>query len=157
MRLFFLLCRLGMATVFLVSALSKFSDLEAFAISISRYRLLPWASVHPAAIFLPGVELAISIGFFIGPGWRRAASWISVFLLSVFTSAILISQYRGLNLECGCFPSEAMSSPAGWTKVAINLLWLGAAYVAGLDFPNRSANTIQESLMESCAEERDPL
>ena len=97
-----LIIRIIMGFVFIYAGAEKISDPEAFAISISNYRLLPTAAINFFAITLPWIELVAGILLIFGIAVKENSSILFSMLL-VFTIAIVISLFRGLSIDCGCF------------------------------------------------------
>ena len=91
-----------MGFVFIYAGAEKISDPEAFAISISNYRLLPTAAINFFAITLPWIELVAGVLSIFGIAVKENSSILFSMLL-VFTIAIIISLFRGLSIDCGCF------------------------------------------------------
>ena len=94
--------RIILGFVFIYAGAEKISDPEAFAISISNYRLLPTAAINFFAITLPWFELVAGILLIFGIAVKENSSILFSMLL-VFTIAIVISLFRGLSIDCGCF------------------------------------------------------
>ena len=126
--------RLLLAGLFLYAAWPKMLDPEGFARSITNYKVtLPVVGqnyVYLSAMFLPALEAVAAVCLF-WPKLRRGAALTLVVLLSVFTVLILQAVLRGLNIDCGCFGSSAISAAlatkVGWTKILENLSYLAAA------------------------------
>ena len=97
-----LVIRIILGFVFIYAGAKKISDPEAFAISISNYRLLPTAAINFFAITLPWIELVSGIFLIFGIAVKENSSILFSMLL-VFTIAIVISLFRGLSIDCGCF------------------------------------------------------
>ena len=97
-----LIIRIILGFVFIYAGAEKISDPEAFAISISNYRLLPTAAINFFAITLPWIELVAGILLIFGIAVKENSSILFSMLL-VFTIAIVISLFRGLSIDCGCF------------------------------------------------------
>lgn len=115
-----LIARLSIAYVFIYAGAEKISDPDAFAISISNYRLLPAWSLNIFAITLPWIEVICGILLLFGVAVKENSA-IIFSLLFIFTIAIVISLIRGLSIDCGCFGKGSM---IGLTKLAENLLML---------------------------------
>ena len=94
--------RIILGLMFIYAGAEKISDPEAFAISISNYRLLPTAAINFFAIILPWIELVAGILLIFGIAVKENSSILFSMLL-VFTIAIVISLFRGLSIDCGCF------------------------------------------------------
>lgn len=97
-----LIIRIILGFVFIYAGAEKISDPEAFAISISNYRLLPTAAINFFAITLPWIELVAGILLIFGIAVKENSSILFSMLL-VFTIAIVLSLFRGLSIDCGCF------------------------------------------------------
>ncbi|MDT3696715.1 MAG: MauE/DoxX family redox-associated membrane protein [Ignavibacterium sp.] len=112
--------RIIIGFIFVYASIEKISDPEGFSMSISNYRLLPVAIVNLFAITLPWIELAAGLLLLFGILVKENSS-IILFFLSVFTIAIIISLFRGLNIECGCF---GKGNQIGLLKLGENLLMI---------------------------------
>ena len=97
-----LMIRIILGFIFIYAGAEKISDPEAFAISISNYRLLPTAAINFFAIILPWIELVAGILLIFGIAVKENSSILFSMLL-LFTIAIVISLFRGLSIDCGCF------------------------------------------------------
>lgn len=125
-----LFIRLFLSFIFIYAGAEKISDPDGFAISISNYRLLPVWSLNIFAITLPWIELVSGILLLFGIAVRENSS-IIFSMLMVFTIAIIISLFRGLSIDCGCF---GKGSQIGLLKLGENLLMLiGAILVIIFD------------------------
>ena len=107
-----LLARLLLGFIFLYAAIEKISDPESFAGAINNYKFLPLFSINIFAIFIPWIELITGILLIFGIAVRENSLIIST-LLAIFIIIIIISLFRGLNINCGCFGT------AGGTKIGI--------------------------------------
>ena len=124
-------CSLIVAGTFLLAAVPKLFDPLSFAKAITNYRLiLPvigQAYVYPAAMFMPALEAVAALALLI-PRWRRVGSLVCGALLILFIVLIAQAVIRGLNIDCGCFGtgavSRALGQKAGLEKILENTLWL---------------------------------
>lgn len=112
--------RLGLGLIFVFAAIEKIIIPENFSISIANYKLLPAEFINIPAIILPWIELISGLLILLGI-WVKENSVIITFLLIVFTIAIIISLFRGLNIDCGCF-GTIYGSRIGLLKVAENII-----------------------------------
>lgn len=94
---------LALAGVFGVAAIPKIANPESFALMVFRYKILPYALVNLAAIYLPWIELAIAMALLWPGRSRRGAALLALLLLVVFWAALLFNLARGINVACGCF------------------------------------------------------
>jgi putative oxidoreductase len=133
-RLFLILewiCCLIVAGTFLLAAVPKLLNPLAFAKAITNYRLiLPvigQAYIYPVAMFMPALEAAGALALLFNR-WRRAGSFICGALLILFIVLIAQAMIRGLNIDCGCFGtgavSRTMGQKVGLEKILENTLWL---------------------------------
>jgi putative oxidoreductase len=118
--------RIVLAVVFLIAALAKLGDLNAFAEQLHNFRMVPVFSENLLAMCLPWVELLAGLAMIFNLR-ARAASVLLTVLLAVFTVSVLLAMGRGLDFECGCF-GTADSTRVGVAKVLQNtgLLLVGA-------------------------------
>lgn len=112
--------RIVLGFIFIYAGVEKISDPDAFAISISNYRLFPIGSLNFFAITLPWIELVAGILILFGIAVKENSSIICSMLL-VFTIAIVISLFRGLSIDCGCFGKGAQ---IGLLKLGENTLMI---------------------------------
>lgn len=115
-----LIVRSLLAFIFIYAGAEKISDPDGFAISISNYRLLPVRSLNIFAITLPWIEVICGILLLFGVAVKENSAIIFSMLL-VFTMAIIISLFRGLSIDCGCF---GKGSQIGLLKLGENLLMI---------------------------------
>jgi uncharacterized membrane protein YphA (DoxX/SURF4 family) len=97
-----ILVRVGLAAVWLVSGSIKISDPGQTFLAVRAYDILPEGAVHPVALALPLLELALGLFLLAGLGTRIAAA-ISATVLLLLIAAIAQSWARGLTIDCGCF------------------------------------------------------
>lgn len=124
MYLLFLI-RLVLGFIFIYAGAEKISDLEAFAISISNYRLLPVSTLNFFAITLPWIELVAGVLMVFGIAVKENSS-IVFSMLIIFTIAIIISLFRGLSIDCGCF---GKGSQIGLLKLGENTLMIIGSFL----------------------------
>ncbi len=116
-----LVLRVYMGWVFLQAGLSKIPDPALFAENVANYRIIPYLAINLVAIVLPWLELICA--FFLFFGLRiKATTTILSGLLFLFTLLVIITIFRGVSMNCGCF--DAVGEPVGWTKVIQNTIWL---------------------------------
>jgi hypothetical protein len=97
------ICAIALAAVFAGASVSKILAPHSFALMVFRYQILPYALVNVAAIYLPWIELVTALALLAPGRWRRGAALMALAMLIVFTSALLFSLARGINVACGCF------------------------------------------------------
>jgi len=120
-----LIIRIILGFVFIYAGAEKISDPEAFAISISNYRLLPTVAINFFSITLPWIELVAGIFLIFGIAVKENSSILFSMLL-VFTIAIVISLFRGLSIDCGCF---GKGTQIGLYKLGENTLMIIGSFL----------------------------
>lgn len=115
--------RVIIAFIFIYAGAEKISYPDDFALSISNYRLLPIASLNFFAVILPWIEIVSGILLLFGISVKENSA-IILSLLLLFTIAIVISLFRGLSIDCGCF---GKGTQIGLFKLGENLLMIVGA------------------------------
>jgi len=124
---FLWLARLSVAGLFLAACIAKIQDPESFALAVHRYRILPGEWVNAVAIVLPWIELTTALSLLIAPARLRAAgAFLITGMLTVFTLAIAMNLFRGIEASCGCFSTRADAAVSdGWNLLRnASLIWL---------------------------------
>jgi uncharacterized membrane protein YphA (DoxX/SURF4 family) len=94
--------RLLLAAVFIYTGYIKVQAPLQFAVAITGYKLVPENLIWPIANYFPWLEIALGLALLIG--WKiRYFSLGAVGLLLFFTVLLLITYFRGINANCGCF------------------------------------------------------
>lgn len=94
--------RVFLGGMLVFSGYFKALDFESFGKVIALYDILPVLSIAYMAIIIPVLEVLVGICLIVGLK-IRAASLISMILMTVFAIAIGVNVVRGKNFECGCF------------------------------------------------------
>jgi len=97
-----LIIRLFLGFVFIYAAVTKISEPEGFSQAIYNYKLLPLFLVNILAIILPWIELITGVLLIFGISVKENSAILNG-LLIIFIIAIVISLFRGLDINCGCF------------------------------------------------------
>lgn len=127
--------RVIVAGVFLAAGVMKIWDFKLghsatpdFTLAIQSYHLLPSPDLALLlAVYLPWLEVIAALAIFT----RRLALGASAALLGmtvVFLGAIGSAWWRGLDIACGCFPGEEVSTDY-WTPILRDLALLAACAV----------------------------
>ena len=130
--------RLIIAAVYLLAGIPKLLDPSEFAKAIVNYRvafpLIGQDYVYPVAIFLPPLECVAAFALFHNRT-KRIGAITSGAMLVMFIILITQAVLRGLNIDCGCFGtgavSNALAQKVGLSKIAENtVLLMMCAYIA---------------------------
>jgi uncharacterized membrane protein YphA (DoxX/SURF4 family) len=114
-----LMVRVFIGLLFIVSSMEKIVDPSAFAGSITDYQLLPaWSTTYLATV-IPWIELICGFSVLFGV-LTRGGSLVLSSMLVVFTLAVIIALFRGLDISCGCFTQDPSAAKIGWLKVLQN-------------------------------------
>ncbi len=114
---FYHLCRLILAAVFIYAGAVKMDDVVAFAGHVAAYQLLPYAGNYLVAATLPYVEFLAGILLLLNARVRPALAAVGG-LTVLFMFALSTVVARGLDIDCGCF------DPGGGQDVsAVVALW----------------------------------
>lgn len=117
-----ILCRFFLSFFFGLSGIVKLLDPGRFYLDVKAFELLPLSMAYAFALFLPAFELVAAIALWV-PGVRRGAAALLVASILSFISALLISHFRGLDLDCGCF-GDWLVFPSLSAHIAFNVLLL---------------------------------
>ncbi|HXG00988.1 MAG TPA: MauE/DoxX family redox-associated membrane protein [Bacteroidota bacterium] len=115
-----LIARLLLGTVFLFASIEKVADPNAFAVSISYYRLIGEPLTVIVATIVPWMELICGL-FLIFGIMPKGSSLLVLFMLLIFTGGIVSGILRGLDISCGCFSQDPNVGKIGWMKVFENV------------------------------------
>lgn len=120
----------AIALVLAAGAWPKLADLDGFAFSVERYRLLPPAGARAVGYVLPFVE-AIAAALLIVPASRGAGAWLAAALLALVTGAVLVNLLRGrIDIDCGCGGAGHRQQLSWWLVVRNTALLAGCALAA---------------------------
>lgn len=92
----------GLGILFLLAAMHKLAGIPVFEAALSDYQLIPVSLVPFVSRVIPGLELALGLGWLLS--YQRLAVAIgSAMLLVIYTAAIAINLLRGrVHIGCGC-------------------------------------------------------
>jgi uncharacterized membrane protein YphA (DoxX/SURF4 family) len=120
--------RLLLGFVFVVASIDKLADPNAFAVSISYYRLVGEPVTLILATILPWVELLAGLFLLFGI-MMRGSSLLLLLMLVLFTAGVISGIVRGLDISCGCFTRDPNVDKIGWMKVLENLGLIGLSLI----------------------------
>lgn len=100
------LVRLALALVFIYAGAVKLMDVNAFAVVIGRYGMVPQSWLGPVALGLPALELLAGLGL----AWdvRGSLSAVSAMLV-LFALVLWFGALQGLDIDCGCFSGAELA------------------------------------------------
>jgi uncharacterized membrane protein YphA (DoxX/SURF4 family) len=126
-KYFLLLLRVLLGLIFIIAATEKIAVPENFSVSIANYKLLPSEFINIPAIIIPWIELISGLLLLLGISVKENSA-IMIFLLVVFTITIIISLFRGLNIDCGCF-GTTYGEQIGILKISENIILIIFGYI----------------------------
>jgi uncharacterized membrane protein YphA (DoxX/SURF4 family) len=101
--IFSVAARVVLGAVFVYAGFIKLIDPKAFAVSISRYDIVPQILLAPVAIGLPALEFLAGLGLIMN---IRGSLMVIFSLLFLFVSVLGYGILNNLNVDCGCFSEE---------------------------------------------------
>lgn len=114
--------------VFCVAGIPKIMDTAGFADAIYNYQILPDALINIVAMVLPWVEIMVGAMLIFGL-WLPGAVLMYNGLMAVFLGAIIYAAARGLNIQCGCFSTDAADAIDVKTIIRDSALFIGSLYL----------------------------
>ena len=96
--------RIVLGCVFVWSGMLKVKEPLEFAQNVANYRIFPAEISFLIALVLPWMELVCGIFLIVGL-FQRASALVLAGLLSAFLILIILTMFRGLDVDCGCFGS----------------------------------------------------
>lgn len=119
--------RFGLGTIFFLSGLSKFPNLEAFRQVIRAYRVGPRRYSRALALTIPSVETVAGLCLLAGVAVRGAGIAV-VLMLAAFSLAVTINLVRGRRIACGCFGTVSQREISAFAVVR-NIVFIALAVV----------------------------
>jgi putative oxidoreductase len=95
--------------VFIYAGVIKVINPLAFADSVAGFRLLPLEWITPVALVLPMVEVLLGLAVVVGLR-RRLCAMVILVLCGIFAVALIQALVRGIEVDCGCFGTGALST-----------------------------------------------
>ncbi len=125
------LCCWLLAAVFLTAGIAKLLSGGDFVLAVWNFELLSMKASKWVAMVLPWIEIALGVWLLVP--WQRTLALVASGLLLLFFSAVLFSAlWRGIDIACGCFGSEASEDASGDLILALgrNTVLLGLVVAA---------------------------
>ena len=101
-----LIFRLIVGMIFIYASYDKIINPIDFSDNIHNYHITPIFVENLAALIIPWVELIVGISLILGVFLDGAVS-ITIALLIFFIFILSQAVFRGIDVHCGCFKSEA--------------------------------------------------
>ncbi|MFC2092814.1 MauE/DoxX family redox-associated membrane protein [Bacteroidota bacterium] len=101
--------RLIVGGVFIYSSIGKLFSPDEFAKIIHNYDILPLFLVNILAIVLPYLQFIAGVLLILGV-YKKGNSAIFISLIFVFLIALIQAYARNLDINCGCFSLDTISS-----------------------------------------------
>ncbi len=108
-----LFCRLLLGATFMLSAIGKLVDIEAYSVdAVYSFGILPLWLARPAGLIMPFIELGIALGLIFGVLTRLSALGDAILSLIFFLVKAHVLFIQGRQIDCGCFGAiiETMAS-----------------------------------------------
>ena len=101
-----LIFRIILGIIFIYAAYPKIIDPVAFSDNIHNYHITPTAVENLAALIIPWMELIVGVFLILGvflEGSTRIIIYMLIFFIFILSQAV----FRGIDVHCGCFKTEA--------------------------------------------------
>ncbi|MBZ0317898.1 MAG: hypothetical protein K8L91_15865 [Anaerolineae bacterium] len=96
-------CRLSISFTFIISFISKVSNILLFSRTIESFHIIPKRLSFIFAIILLTGEALVPVFLLIGKNFQIIGFVLAGFLLLLFLVALLITLRRNLKISCNCF------------------------------------------------------
>ena len=128
-----LIFRVILGIIFIYASYDKILDPTGFSKNIHNFHVTPVAVENLAALIIPWLELIIGV-FLIFGVFLEGTTSITIVLLVFFIVILSQAVFRGIDVHCGCFKTEA---DAGTTnlrfelikRIGEDMIYLGMAYL----------------------------
>lgn len=117
-----LVSRIVIGFLFIYAGVVKIGDPQSFADSVANFKILPDYLINLTAIIIPWIELLTGLLLLLGIFVKENA-FIIMNLLGIFIILVIVSLFRGLNVDCGCFGTVS-GDAIGITKIVEDVLML---------------------------------
>lgn len=128
LEIFTLLIRIGLTSILVTSAFSKFKDMSGHEESIRNYEIVPDRFVRRLGRLNVWTELILGLLILLGIFYKTSII-LFLLLMSAYTTAIIVNLLRGrTDLSCGCggIVGENLIS---WKLVVRNAVILTSAFL----------------------------
>lgn len=118
--------RIFLGVVFIIASVDKIIDPIAFAEIIKNYQILPDIMIGPVAFLLPWLEFVCG-AMLVCNVMLETATAILIAMLLVFIAALSANLYRGIDVACGCFSTDATQTSDMLETIVRDVVLLTAA------------------------------
>lgn len=105
----FVVLRFMLAVVFIYASIDKILHPADFAAIVKDYKVLPDILINLTAIILPWLELVLGVLLVLGR-WQEGTLLLVNLLLIAFWATLVFNYFRGVDVGCGCFSTQATES-----------------------------------------------
>jgi uncharacterized membrane protein YphA (DoxX/SURF4 family) len=98
-----------LAVVFIYASIDKILHPADFAAIVKDYKVLPDILINLTAIILPWLELVLGVLLVLGR-WQEGTLLLVNLLLIAFWATLVFNYFRGVDVGCGCFSTQATES-----------------------------------------------
>ena len=128
-----LICRIILGIIFIYASYEKILDPVGFSKNIHNYHVTPIAIENLAALIIPWLELIIGV-FLIFGLFLEGTTSIIIALLVFFIFILSQAVFRGIDVHCGCFTTEAEAGITDFRMELIkhifeDIIYLGMAFI----------------------------
>ena len=110
--------RMILGVVFIYASYDKILNPAGFSDNIHNFHVTPAAVENLAALIIPWLELIVGV-FLIFGVFLEGSTSITIGLLTFFIFILSQAVFRGIDVHCGCFKSEAA---VGITNLRVELI-----------------------------------
>jgi uncharacterized membrane protein YphA (DoxX/SURF4 family) len=121
----FLIVRLTLGVIFIVSSIPKLRQPYDFLASVYGYKLVSPQIGLVVAMILPWLELFVGICL-VGGIFVSGAILASIVMCAMFSFVLISALWRGLSISCGCFNPSGAGIICYWTVSRALLLLLAS-------------------------------
>ena len=101
-----LIFRIILGVIFIYASYHKILDPVAFSDNIHNFHITPTFVENLAALIIPWMELIVGVFLIIGVFLEGSVS-ITISMLVFFIIILSQAVFRGIDVHCGCFKTEA--------------------------------------------------
>ena len=128
-----LIFRVILGIIFIYASYGKILDPEAFSKNIHNFHITPISVENLAALIIPWLELIIGV-FLIFGLFLEGTTSIIIALLVFFIIILSQAVFRGIDVHCGCFKTDADVGTMDLRmelikRIGEDIIYLGMAFI----------------------------